>query len=348
MCKSCLQETRDLPESHPPGSFHRGTQREQGCAHLQRVVAQLHRQRAAAVAQAIGPAVVDEGGGGAGVERGVIFCMREEVRELLGMPPPDITPGGPQDDAQGGSRAGWGSALRLFLRQEFCIPALSASPRGNDHNPVRFPVRALKSPRLPRSQRVTVDETDGRAGTSSALPFLHPGRAKHQRCDFSTLRTPTAATEIWTPSSASHIKEQAPCPQKAPEKHRGCFWGCRGDFSRVLGLCCALGGVLCARQASPLLVLTASRRLAQGGGHPEVGGAGVEEHQEALRGGPDADLPVVGHLEERGHSSHPILSQRTAPRGAFAKSQPRWHYGTGVSSTAPWGWRVCQGQCSAP
>lgn len=45
---------------------------------------------------------------------------------------------------------------------------------------------------------------------------------------------------------------------------------------------------------------TACWHVAERGGHPQVGGAGVEEHQEVLRGGPDADLPEVRGLQTRG------------------------------------------------
>lgn len=44
-------------------------------------------------------------------------------------------------------------------------------------------------------------------------------------------------------------------------------------------------------------LLTASQAGAGDGGHPEVGGAGVEDHSEALWRGANGDGPVVLHLQ---------------------------------------------------
>lgn len=50
------------------------------------------------------------------------------------------------------------------------------------------------------------------------------------------------------------------------------------------------------------LLLTTSQAGAGHGGNPEVGGAGVEDHGEVLRGGADGDGPVVFHLRGQGWS----------------------------------------------
>lgn len=66
------------------------------------------------------------------------------------------------------------------------------------------------------------------------------------------------------------------------------------------------------------------QQLAVDGGHPQVGGAGVEDDGEALRGGPDADLPVVLRLGWRGGTG-PVSSQArglTSPRAQRRAGRP--------------------------
>lgn len=55
-----------------------------GCTHPQRVIAQYHRERATAVGDGVGLAVVGEGGGLAGLELCMVDCLREERTKLLG------------------------------------------------------------------------------------------------------------------------------------------------------------------------------------------------------------------------------------------------------------------------
>lgn len=81
----------------------------------------------------------------------------------------------------------------------------------------------------------------------------------------------------------------------------------------------------------PAQELTAGLALAERGGYPQVGGAGVKEHQEVLRGGPDADLPIIRHLEEKGR-----FLLRGTPQVCILHLSP--------CSTGPqvsWGCRVC-------
>lgn len=64
--------------------------------------------------------------------------------------------------------------------------------------------------------------------------------------------------------------------------------------------------------------LTAGRTGAVDRGHPEVGGAGVEDHSELLRGGADADGAEVLHLSGRGgeaqFTEHTVRWDPTARR----------------------------------
>lgn len=81
----------------------------------------------------------------------------------------------------------------------------------------------------------------------------------------------------------------------------------------------------------PAQELTAGLALAERGGYPQVGGAGVKEHQEVLRGGPDADLPIIRHLEEKGR-----FLLRGTPQVCILRLSP---CSTGLQVS--WGCRVC-------
>lgn len=63
-----------------------------GRTHRQRVIAQHHRERAAAVGEGVGLAVGGEGGGLTGIEPCMIGCVREKRAKLLGTRSPG--PGG--------------------------------------------------------------------------------------------------------------------------------------------------------------------------------------------------------------------------------------------------------------
>lgn len=76
-------------------------------------------------------------------------------------------------------------------------------------------------------------------------------------------------------------------------------WRCHPNLWAQLDGC--KPGTCCwsqlSRNGEPCLPpLTASQADTGDGGHPEVGGAGVEDHGEVLRRGADGDGPIVLHL----------------------------------------------------